>query len=245
MDTVQIGKFLKTLRKEKAMTQEELSQVLNVSSKTVSRWETGVNLPDLDMLIILSQYYGVDIQELLNGERKAAEAQAPKPISLGRALSEYQKQKESPQLRALHRSRQEMLRACFWLCFTLFSFSLFYISCELGAISTRPAPHFSNILFFAFPLTYLVFLLYSYHFLREWQYIEPKACKKMMVGILCVSYLWGFILWAANFVDRFLGDSFDLYVYPLVTMALSTAVAVLYFFCARNIKEENELIDWK
>ena len=47
MDQQKIGEFLKTLRKEKNLTQEYLADKMNVSRRTVSRWETGSNLPDL------------------------------------------------------------------------------------------------------------------------------------------------------------------------------------------------------
>ncbi len=47
MDQKKIGKFLKELRNEKQLTQEQLAAVFNVSSRTVSRWETGNNLPDI------------------------------------------------------------------------------------------------------------------------------------------------------------------------------------------------------
>ena len=56
MDQMKIGSFLKELRKEKGMTQEQLAEQLNISNRSVSRWETGNNLPDLSMLIILAEY---------------------------------------------------------------------------------------------------------------------------------------------------------------------------------------------
>lgn len=43
VDQVKIGNFLKKLRKEKGITQEQLAEILNVSGRTVSRWETGVS----------------------------------------------------------------------------------------------------------------------------------------------------------------------------------------------------------
>lgn len=70
MNQSQIGAFLKALRKEKAITQEQLAQKLGVSNRTVSRWETGFNMPDLDILIELADFYNVEIREILNGERK-------------------------------------------------------------------------------------------------------------------------------------------------------------------------------
>ena len=70
MDQQKIGEFLKTLRKENNLTQEELADKLNVSRRTVSRWETGSNLPDLGILVELADFYDVDMREIFNGERK-------------------------------------------------------------------------------------------------------------------------------------------------------------------------------
>ena len=70
MDLQKIGTFLKELRKEKELTQEQLAETLNVSRRSVSRWETGSNMPDLDLLVEMADLYQVDLRELLNGERK-------------------------------------------------------------------------------------------------------------------------------------------------------------------------------
>ena len=70
MDQQKIGEFLKTLRKETGLTQEELADKMNVSRRTVSRWETGSNLPDLALLVELADLYDVDMREIFNGERK-------------------------------------------------------------------------------------------------------------------------------------------------------------------------------
>ena len=51
MNQKKIGSFLKELRKEKGITQEEFAENLNVSGRTVSRWETGVNMPDISLLV--------------------------------------------------------------------------------------------------------------------------------------------------------------------------------------------------
>ena len=71
MDLQKIGTFLKDLRKEKGLTQEQLAETLNVSRRTVSRWETGSNMPDLDLLMEIADLYEVDLREMLNGERKS------------------------------------------------------------------------------------------------------------------------------------------------------------------------------
>ena len=71
MDTKKIGGFLKILRKEKGLTQEQLAEILFVSGRTVSRWETGTNMPDLSILIQMAEFYAVDVKEILDGERKS------------------------------------------------------------------------------------------------------------------------------------------------------------------------------
>ena len=70
-DQQKTGAFLKALRKEKNLTQEQLAERFGVTGRTVSRWETGVNLPDLPLLVELADYYNVDIRELIDGERKS------------------------------------------------------------------------------------------------------------------------------------------------------------------------------
>ena len=69
MDTKKIGAFLKQCRKEKNLTQEQLAEKFGVSARTVSRWETGINMPDLSVLVQLAEYYDVEMRELLDGER--------------------------------------------------------------------------------------------------------------------------------------------------------------------------------
>lgn len=71
MDQKKIGLFLKELRKEKTLTQSQLAEQLNVSDRTVSRWETGTNLPDLSILVELADFYDIDICEIIDGERKS------------------------------------------------------------------------------------------------------------------------------------------------------------------------------
>lgn len=70
MDQKKIGTFLKELRKEKGLTQEQLSELLGVTNRSVSRWENGVNMPDFDLVIELVNYFDVSVEEFLNGERK-------------------------------------------------------------------------------------------------------------------------------------------------------------------------------
>lgn len=71
MNQQKVGAFLKELRKQKGLTQEQVAEKFNVSNRTISRWENGNNMPDLDILIEISDYYEIDLGELLDGERKS------------------------------------------------------------------------------------------------------------------------------------------------------------------------------
>ncbi len=69
MDTVRNGKFLLELRHERKLTQEQLGERIGVSNRTVSRWENGNYMPPVEMLLELSNFYGVSINEILSGRR--------------------------------------------------------------------------------------------------------------------------------------------------------------------------------
>ena len=71
MDNKKIGAFMKALRKEKQLTQEQFAEKFNVSNRTVSRWENGDNLPYIDIMVQICDFYNIDISELLDGERES------------------------------------------------------------------------------------------------------------------------------------------------------------------------------
>ena len=88
IDQKRIGSFFRELRTEKGMTQEQLAEKLNVSGRTVSRWENGNNMPDLSIIVELADFYDIDIRELLNGERKSEEMNEDLKETL-EAVAEY------------------------------------------------------------------------------------------------------------------------------------------------------------
>jgi len=69
MEQTSIGKFIAKLRKEKNLSQQELGDILGVSSKTISKWECGNSLPDISLLEKLSKSLDVNIDELLSGQK--------------------------------------------------------------------------------------------------------------------------------------------------------------------------------
>lgn len=74
MNQLEIGFFLKTLREEKGITQEQLAEMVGVSNRTVSRWENGRNMPDLSILVQLTELYGVKLSEIVAGERESEDS---------------------------------------------------------------------------------------------------------------------------------------------------------------------------
>ena len=69
MDLVKIGKFIANLRKEKNLTQEELAEKLFITDRAVSKWERGISLPDADKMLDLCNIFGINVNELLIGEK--------------------------------------------------------------------------------------------------------------------------------------------------------------------------------
>ena len=72
LDKKKMGSFIAQLRKEKGFTQKELAERLFLSDKAISKWETGVSIPDTTMLIPLADLLGVTVTELLACERMEA-----------------------------------------------------------------------------------------------------------------------------------------------------------------------------
>ena len=68
MDALKIGKFICDKRKKLNMTQSQLASKLHITDKAVSKWERGLSLPDISILIPLSEILKVSLYELLKGE---------------------------------------------------------------------------------------------------------------------------------------------------------------------------------
>lgn len=78
MDQKKIGQFMGQRRKEREMTQKELADVIGVSDKTISKWETGNGLPDITLLNALCKALEINVNELLSGEKLPPETYSEK-----------------------------------------------------------------------------------------------------------------------------------------------------------------------
>lgn len=79
MEKKTIGSFIAVLRKANGMTQKELAEMLNVSDKTVSRWERDESAPDLTLIPVIAEIFGITSDELLRGERMPERSYTEKP----------------------------------------------------------------------------------------------------------------------------------------------------------------------
>ncbi|MBR3344903.1 MAG: helix-turn-helix transcriptional regulator [Solobacterium sp.] len=127
MDLMKIGTFLQELRKEKGLTQEQLAEQLGVARRTVSRWETGANMPDLDILVELSDLYAVDLREILNGEREREHMNEELKETVLQ-VADYSSEEKARLMQRMH-----------WLFIAgLIGFTAFLVTVLLGLDTTAP-----------------------------------------------------------------------------------------------------------
>lgn len=69
-----LGERIAALRNEKKLSQGDLAEKLNVSRQSVSKWETGASVPELDKLLLLSEVFGLSLDQLVKGDASAASA---------------------------------------------------------------------------------------------------------------------------------------------------------------------------
>jgi len=97
---------LKTLRKNKGLSQEELSVKLHVVRQTISKWESGLSVPDAEMLINISELFETPVSEILGENIEKKEKEDLKVISeklevINEQLSNYQKEKRKKKIQTL------------------------------------------------------------------------------------------------------------------------------------------------
>lgn len=81
MDNIKTGKLIAELRKKQGLTQQQLADKLNLSNKTISKWESGNGSPDLSNLPMLAETLGISVDELLKGESNRSEQNTNPEVS--------------------------------------------------------------------------------------------------------------------------------------------------------------------
>ncbi len=93
MDQLKIGKFIAERRKSANLTQMQLGEMLNITDRAVSKWETGKGMPDASLMLQLCGILGISVNELLSGEKIGTENGDRKNEQLLLELAEKLEQK--------------------------------------------------------------------------------------------------------------------------------------------------------
>jgi transcriptional regulator with XRE-family HTH domain/DNA-directed RNA polymerase subunit RPC12/RpoP len=96
MDQSKIGKFIASCRKAQGMTQADLAKKLGITDRAVSKWETGKSMPDSGIMLELCAILGINVNELLSGEKVMSDRYDQKAeenlLAMGQALEEKNRQ---------------------------------------------------------------------------------------------------------------------------------------------------------
>lgn len=105
MERKTIGSFIAVLRKANGLTQKDLAEKLNVSDKTVSRRERDEGMPELPLIPVIAEIFGVTSDELLRGERNVADNAQPPGRERQNVKSEKQRQRLLTSMRSSYQTR--------------------------------------------------------------------------------------------------------------------------------------------
>ena len=167
MDQKKIGGFLRELRGEKGLTQEQLAELLGVSNRSVSRWENGRNMPDFDLLMQIARYYEVSVEEILDGERRPEAARHESDAALQKVADygDMEKRHFSGWVRVFYLAGLVSLAAC----------------AAIDLLELRDVWIFSHIAEFMLGLVFgmmLVGLLYTTRFMAKCRAVKLRLRER-------------------------------------------------------------------
>lgn len=126
MDQIKIGKFIADERKRKGYTQKQLSEKLEISDKTISKWERGNGFPEVSLLLPLCNELGITVNELLSGERVSEE--------------DYRKKAEENMVnlvREVQESKKKIIISAVIAFFSLLASMPLFIIAKTGMVNTQ------------------------------------------------------------------------------------------------------------
>ena len=123
MDQIKIGRFIAEERKRKGYTQKQLSEKLDISDKTISKWERGNGFPEVSLLLPLCNELDITVNELLSGERVSEE--------------DYQKKAEENMVnlvREAQESKKKIISSVIISIFSLMASLPLFIISDMGIV---------------------------------------------------------------------------------------------------------------
>ena len=175
MDIDKISNLIKSKRKERKLTQEELANKIGVTEKAISRWETGRGTPDISLLIPLSKELKIDVSELLNGEENH---NISKDIEV---FIEY----EENHKRIKNRKPFIISIIVYALLLFLFLYYLKYTYSDI-AFGERYLFHLIVTIFFSCFIIFANWNLYTNYFDREF---DKNKLLKITYSVLLILYI--------------------------------------------------------
>ena len=167
MDLIKIGKFIANCRKEKHLTQEQLAEKLYITDRAVSKWERGLSLPDADKMLELCNILGINVNELLNGEKIDMKNYEKKTEEL---LVELAKQDEL---------KNKKLMTSMWTI--LITASTFYIGILLLAVNTLEKGALLGTIICTSTTLFVIAAFIALKFELDAGYYECKKCHHKFI----------------------------------------------------------------
>ena len=162
MDLIKIGKFIADCRKEKKITQEQLAEMLYITDRAVSKWERGLSLPDADKMLDLCNILGINVNELLNGEKLDMKNYEKKMEEL---LVELAKQDEL---------KNKRLITDMWV-FTITAF-IFYVALIVISCSLLEEGLILGTIICVSTIVFIIVCFYGFKLEVDARYYECKYC---------------------------------------------------------------------
>ena len=220
----QFGQFIASVRKQKNMTQKELAGRLFVSDKAVSKWERGLSLPDVTMLMPLAHALDVSVAELLQGKRM--EDELPKEEVDKIVKASLQMTQESILV-----NQKKKKWVYLFLLFICCAEVLFLFVTHLAEIETQAAGRLFLILFLAalFGLYFFVLIkqkLPDYYDRYQVDYVARGFFRMHIPYLYFNNTNWPYIVYAGQ-----LWSGITLIVYPLCYGLLSWLVPQYLYLC--------------
>ena len=174
MDQIKIGKFIAECRKKKNLTQAQLAEMLNVTDRAISKWETGKAMPDSNIMLELCYILGIGVNELLCGEMIDVEH---KDEQLNELIFQMAKNEERYHKRLRYSA------------YLILATSLIALVCLITLISLlTPECGFQNFLIIVSVILFIIPCIVALKFKVETGYYECKDCQHMFVeGIRAMS----------------------------------------------------------
>ena len=182
MDQVKIGKFIAAMRKEQNLTQRQLAGLLQISDKTVSKWECGNGMPEVGTMLPLCETLHINVNELLTGERLDAGYQEKAEENLVELVQE----KESETVRS---RKKTVVMTASSVCAIALWFFLFADS-NVYRFGDRPTPLTLCYLIVGFAGIYAAVVLVALGILRKnvsivFAALSTSAFISLLIGIAC------------------------------------------------------------